>query len=246
MEELWKDIPGFEGWYQASNLGNIRSLDRGCNYKNTGDTALHKGKQLSGKTTNKGYKEVVLMVNGKHFYKRVHQLVALTFIPNPNNYPHINHINENKLDNRVENLEWCTPQLNMDAYYESRISVYQYNLSGELLKVWNSLTKAAKDVNGDKTGIHHCCVGKLSNGNNKKTYLGYIWSYTPLNKCELKERMTDNNLKGVQQFDLDGNLLHTYKSMTEAAKAVHCNSSAISMACSGLRNTIKGYIWKKN
>lgn len=245
MEEVWKDIPGFEGWYQASNLGHIRSVDRQCNYKNTGGTATHKGKVLSEKISNKGYKEVTLMINGKHYYKRVHQLIALTFIPNPNNYPHINHINENKLDNSVENLEWCTPQLNIEAYHKSRVRIYQYSMDGRLIKIWNSLTKAAKNVNGDKTGIYHCCVGKLSNGDLKKTYLGYIWSYIPLNENELKERITDYNLVRVQQFDLEGNLLHTYKSISEAAKAVHCSSSAISMACSGIRNSIKGYIWKK-
>ena len=100
MDEVWKDIPGFEGFYQASNLGSIRSLDRYLNYKNKGLT-LRKGKKLSLKTSSKGYLEVTLVINGKCYYKRVHQLVALTFIPNPNNYPYINHINEIKTDNRI-------------------------------------------------------------------------------------------------------------------------------------------------
>ena len=91
MEELWKDIPGFEGWYQASNIGRIRSLDRYVNYKSSGQ-AIRKGKILSPKTSNKGYKEVTLIKNGQYFYKRVHQLVALAFIPNPNSYSYINHI----------------------------------------------------------------------------------------------------------------------------------------------------------
>lgn len=246
VEEVWKDIPNFEEYYQASTIGRIRSKDRYTNYKNNGTLALRKGKLLSPKTTNKGYLEVGLTVNGKLYHKRVHQLIALTFIPNPNNFTQINHINENKTDNRVENLEWCTAKQNVEAYHESRTLIYQYSSKGELIKVWNSITKAAKSIGGDKTGIQHCCVGKLSNGALKKTYLGYIWSYKILNETELKHRITNNNVVKVQQFDLSDNLLNIYNSIAEAAKAVKCNPSAISMACSGIRKTIKGYKWKKN
>ena len=245
MEEVWKDIPGFEGWYQASNLGRIRSLDRYVNYKTSG-TALKKGKILKDKVSNKGYLEVTLVQNGRHCYKRVHQLVAASFIPNPYGYSCINHINENKFDNRADNLEWCTPQLNIDAYYKSRTKLYQYTLEGKLIKIWNSVSKAAKSIQGDKGGIHHCCAGKLSNGYSKKTYLGYIWSYIPLSAKELQKRLTNERLVQVVQLDLDGNILHYYSSTVEAAKAVGCNPSAITMAIKGMRKTIKGYQWKKN
>lgn len=245
-EEIWKDIPGFEGCYQASTLGKIRSLDRYTNYKDKGTIALKKGRILSPKISNKGYLEVVLVINGIKSYKRVHQLVAATFLPNPNSYPHINHINEIKTDNRIVNLEWCTPKQNIEAYNESRTIVYQYDLQGNFIKVWNSLTKAAKSVNGDKTGIHHCCVGKLSDGKSKKTYKGYIWTYESMTDEEKKSRTTNSNLTKVQQLDLEGNVLNTYNSTIEAAKAVGCNPSAITMACSGLRNIIKGYKWRKN
>lgn len=238
-EEIWKDIPGFEDWYQASNTGKIRSLDRYVNYKNIGK-AIRKGKILSPKTSNKGYLEVTLMINGKSYCKRVHQLVATAFIPNPNNYPYINHINEIKTDNRAVNLEWCTPKQNTEAYSCSRNIVYQYNLNGDLVKIWNSETRAAESVEGDKTGIQHCCIASL------KTYKGYIWSYTPITSADLEHRNTNDKLVKVEQLDLDGNVLNIYKSTVEAAKAVGCNPSAISMACSGLRNTIKGYKWKKN
>lgn len=246
MEELWKDIPDFEGYYQASNLGRIRSVDRYVKYKNTDGVALRKGKILSPKTSKKGYLETTLMKEGKNYYKRIHQLIASAFLPNPNNYPYINHINENKKDNRVENLEWCTPKYNTEVYHKSRIKLYQYTLDGELIEVWNSITKAAESLQGDKGGIHHCCVGRISNGNSKKTYLGYIWSYSPLSSDELQRRATNEGLVRVIQLDLNGNILRSYNSTTEAAKAVGCNPSAITMACNGLRKTIKGYQWRKN
>lgn len=237
--EVWKDIPGFEGLYQASNQGRIRSLDMRVRYKNPQFTALRKGRILSPKTTNRGYLEVVLMKNGVRHNKRVHQLVALTFIPNPNNYTSINHINEVKNDNAVENLEWCTQKYNNDAYYCQRVNIYQYNLQGDLIKIWHSITNAAKEIGGDKTGIQHCCGGSL------KTFMGYIWTYCPLSSSEFKRRTTNETLVEVLQLDLSGNIIATHKSTVDAAKAVGCNPSAITMACNGMRKTIKGYIWKR-
>lgn len=238
--EVWKDIPGFEGLYQASNQGRIKSLDMHVRYKNTQYTVLKKGKVLSPKTSNKGYLEVVLMKDGIRHNKCVHRLVAITFIPNPNGYKSINHINEIKTDNTIDNLEWCTQKYNNDAYYCQRTTVYQYDLQGNLLRIWHSITNAAKNIGGDKTGIQHCCSGSL------KTYMGYIWTYYPfLSSYELKLRTTNKTLVEVTQLDLNGNIIATFKSTTEAAKAVGCNPSAITMACNGLRKTIKGYIWKK-
>lgn len=103
MTEIWKDIEGYEGKYQVSNLGNVRSL----NYHRMGITKL-----LKTRKDKDGYNMAFLVRSG---YKRpfgVHRLVAQAFIPNPNNYPVVNHKNEIKDDNRVENLEWCTVRYN--------------------------------------------------------------------------------------------------------------------------------------
>lgn len=99
MDEIWKDIPGYEGKYEVSNLGNVRSL----NYNHTGEIKL-----LKQGTNKKGYKLVNLCKNGKQKCYLIHRLVAMTFIPNPNNLPIINHKDENKVNNNVKNLEWCT------------------------------------------------------------------------------------------------------------------------------------------
>lgn len=104
-KQIWKDIPGYEGKYQVSNTGRVRSL----NYGRTG-----KIKVLKQGTKDNGYKVVVIYKNGKRKKYLVHRLVAQAFIPNPNNYPIINHKDENKTNNAVWNLEWCTYEYNVN------------------------------------------------------------------------------------------------------------------------------------
>lgn len=103
MDEIWKDIEGYEGLYQVSNLGNVRSL----NYGRTGEIKL-----LNQYTNKKGYKHTSLSKNGKVKNHLIHRLVAIAFIPNPNNYKEVNHKDENPSNNNVKNLEWCTREYN--------------------------------------------------------------------------------------------------------------------------------------
>lgn len=113
MNEIWKDIPNFEGYYQASNLGRIKSVTRKAKVKIlNNDYRTVKGQLLSPAKTRDGYLKVSLSKNHKRYYFKVHRLVAITFIPNPNNYPCVNHIDENKLNNKIDNLEWCTIKYN--------------------------------------------------------------------------------------------------------------------------------------
>jgi hypothetical protein len=120
MQEIWRDVKGYEGFYMVSNLGRVKSLDRyvsrGCRYPNKFQYV--KGKILS---PNKGgsYLQVVLNKGGKSKPFLVHRLVAEAFIDNPNNYPCVNHIDENKKNNCVDNLEWCTYKYNNE--YNGRI-----------------------------------------------------------------------------------------------------------------------------
>jgi hypothetical protein len=116
MEEIWKDIIGYFGLYQISNLGNIKSLER---YRYNNLKYLQKEKHLSLIKNVYGYLQVNLCKYGKIKIFKVHRLVACAFISNPENKPEINHKNGIKIDNRVENLEWCTRSENEIHSYEN-------------------------------------------------------------------------------------------------------------------------------
>lgn len=120
MEEIWKDIPNFENYYEVSTLGNIKSKSR--NITNTlGRTYFYESKPLKTQIDRYGYVKVELNKNGKPYYFTIHRLVALTFIPNLKNLDQVNHINAIKTDNRVENLEWCNNQQNITHSWENNL-----------------------------------------------------------------------------------------------------------------------------
>ena len=110
MTEEWRDIPGYDGYYQVSNQGNVRSVDRYI--VDGGRTRLYRGKDIKQFLDHKGYKGVTLSKQGVLKRIVVHRLVAAAFIPNPHNLPEINHKDEQKCNNCVTNLEWCTTQYN--------------------------------------------------------------------------------------------------------------------------------------
>jgi len=187
MQEIWKDIKGFEGSYQVSNLGNIRSLTRKVNTFYGVRTV--KGKILKPLKTNTNYFRVDLKQNQKHNYLSIHKLVAETFIPNPNNYPVINHKDNNPLNNCLDNLEWCTQSYNVQYAYKNgnakpttgcfkkgniphnRKKVNQYSKDGKFLRTFISIKEAASSVDTVPSNINQCLSGST------KTAKGYIWRY---------------------------------------------------------------------
>lgn len=131
MIELWKDIKNYEGLYQVSNLGNVKSVDR---YVYAGDNSNHKYQHIKERNLklsggNK-YIQVRLCKNGKIKAFLVHRLVAEAFIPNPDNLPCINHKDENPKNNQAENLEWCTYKYNNE--YNGRIDKCKHKISQTL------------------------------------------------------------------------------------------------------------------
>ena len=117
IEEIWRPVVGYEGLYEVSSYGRVRSLDRYVEYSN-GRICLHKGKVLSPVKSNLGYLLVSLYLNKNMKIITVHKLVAQAFIENPDNLPEINHKDEDKTNNSVDNLEWCTRKYNIN--YGSR------------------------------------------------------------------------------------------------------------------------------
>ena len=111
-QEVWKPVVGLEGLYEVSNKGRVRSVDRDI-IRSDGRVQHKKGVVLKQFITNKGYPYVMVNKGYKQHLKTVHRLVAQAFIPNPSNYPVVNHKDENKTNNCVENLEWCTQSHNM-------------------------------------------------------------------------------------------------------------------------------------
>ena len=169
MEEIWKDIDGFEGLYQVSNFGNVMSL----NYGNRGYA-----KKLTPKCNNSGRLWVELLKGGKRKCMLVHRLVALAFIPNPNNFPQINHKDENPKNNFAFNLEWCTHAYNLSygtAQRRRAVSqckvVIQLDKNGAFIKRHLTLMDACRDTGINFQNISQCC------NNKRKTAGGYCWKF---------------------------------------------------------------------
>lgn len=175
MKEVWKDISGYEGLYQVSNFGNVKSLDRIVHRKTKPDYML-KGKILKSIDNGRGYKMVCFCKNGIVKKEYVHRIVAKAFIPNSNDLPEINHRDENTSNNHADNLEWCDRKSNMNYGNRAKkfgISRGKSVICCETQKVYYSCWEA-----GRQTGIRHndiwaCCQGYR----NKKTAGGFHWSY---------------------------------------------------------------------
>ena len=172
MEEIWKDIKDYEGLYQVSNLGNIKSLLR----KRVDRNQILQEKILTKYIKNNGYEVVTLFKNNKEKKCLIHRLVAQAFIKNPNNYKEINHKDENKLNNNVNNLEYCTRKYNCNYGARNKKhykKVKQYDLDGNFIKEWESIISIKKYFNKPNNcgDISSCLNGR------QKTAFGYIWKY---------------------------------------------------------------------
>lgn len=212
--EEWRPIKGFEGLYEVSNLGRVRSVDRITHYSD-GRIGRMYGKILSPTLAGGGYARVILVKDGKKYSKTVHRLVAEVFIPNPDNLPFIDHINCIRNDSRVENLRWCTPSGNN----QNPITNMRMSLSHKGKSMTKEAIEKAKATRNKKKGTEE--------------YRLFI---------ERKRRV--RFCKQVEQFDKQGNKIGEYFSASEAARKLGLGSTTISDAATGRLKTAGGYIWK--
>lgn len=180
--EEWKDIVGFDGQYQISNFGRVKSLK--CYFKSVGIRILRPSFDKDG------YVQVILVKGGQRFNRRIHQLVANAFIDNPENHPVPNHKKGIKTDNRASQLEWVTHSDNIKHSYEVLGRIGKTNMKGrigadhplskkliqksklgEVIATYNGTAEAARETGFGRKGIGKACQGI------KKSYKGFKWEY---------------------------------------------------------------------
>lgn len=187
MNEVWKDIKDFEGLYQISNFGRVRSLDRWVNNSSNGGYNL-KGRVLANKKGTNDYSLTCLSKEGKQYYFLVHRLVGLHFIEMPEHVKEsqrqeINHIDEDITNNHVDNLEWVTPKENMnhgtrverciEKFKETGFvkKVVQMDLEGNFIAEYESQIEASRQTGVRQGNISSAILGKY------KTAGGYKWKF---------------------------------------------------------------------
>lgn len=250
MEEEWRDIKWCE-WYQVSNLGRVRN---------------HDGRILSLREVNSGY--LVVLLKKYHKGRTVHRLVAETFIPNPYNKEQVNHIDGNKHNNCISNLEWCTPSENMQhaknilgiKYWRnnhgfpvgegnpSNKRIVQLDIRGNFIREWCSATEAARTLNIPQASISKCALtlgNHTHQGRNTFQSRGFKWmfldDYQKGVKCVPK---TDKRKKKIYQIDIKSNLVvSVYESATCAAKAMNVLQHSIEACARHTYKSIHGYKW---
>ena len=193
--EIWKDIKNYEGLYQISNLGRVKSLER--KVKNKNGYRVVNEKILKPILNNKGYYTYGLRKNSKLEQFLLHRLIGENFLENKNNYPCINHKDGNKLNNNIDNLEWCTYEHNVKEAFRLGLNTYtfqknfkhnywigkfgkehncsksvlQYDMNENLINEWDSITNASRETNINYYSISNNCRGK------QKQAGGFIWKF---------------------------------------------------------------------
>lgn len=248
--EQWKPVAGYEGYYEVSNAGVVRRI------VNARNNRVRAGHIMVPFLDRYGYLAYGLRgSSGSKKSHAAHRIVAEAFIPNALSLPQINHINEDKHDNRVENLEWCTAHYNKhhnDAPARRMKKIAQFDMHGDFMRYWDGAIQAGQELSIFRQSIAQCCNGKLRHSGGFKwrmydeahvlsdgtmEWYDVEWAKAPRGKCQ------------VIQMTLGGEHVATHKNATQASIAVSgtaSNHDHIYACCENKRacKTFGGYTWK--
>lgn len=215
--EQWKPIQGYEDRYAVSSKGRVMNLKT--------------GRVLKNRINTKGYRFITLCKgDGKPKQIGVHRLVAQAFIPNPLNLPQINHIDENKTNNNVENLEWVTASQNQrHSAHQQSCKINQYTLDGELIRTWGSAQEIKRELGFSAGNIIQCCKGNK----NYSHVGGFRWKYVDPSQQRKINRP-------VAALTKDGDLICEYKSAAEAARCLKIRDNSIHFCLNGKYKSTHG------
>ena len=236
MDEEWRAVKDYEGLYEVSNIGRIKSL----NYNGTGKEGL-----LKQQSNHKGYKTVMLRKDNKGKTFKVHRLVAEAFIPNPENKPQIDHINCIRDDNRVENLRWVTGKENMEnpLTKDKRKAIYSEETKKKMSEAKKGKShpvseETKKKMSESKKGENHPMYGKHHSEETRhamsESHKGRAFTE------EHRNKIGKSNSKMVYCIELD----KIFESATEASRELGIQQQGISCCCLGKRKTAGGYHWR--
>lgn len=244
--EVWKTYSDFN-WIQASNIGNIRTIDHYVKTKN--GLRFYKGHVLPQHRSKRGYLCVTFRANGKLFCRRVHRIVAACFLPNPLGLPEVNHIDCNPLNNNISNLEWCTHEQNIDyrekygtpAKYSTkalRRPVIAVSIKTQETLWFESQMKASRVL-----GISHQSINKVLIGKRKQTH-GYWFTDGKSEISKDKLRKINAGIlfrRGLIAVGIATREAYLFSSQKEAGRELGVNSSAINNVLKGRRRQSNGY-----
>ena len=248
--EEWKPITGYEGKYEVSNLGRIRSLDW-IMPSMLGYKKLHKGRILKPGINHHGYLHVVLTDDfGYHRTIIIHRLVAFAFVPGYKEGLVVNHKDENRRNNRADNLEWCTQLYNLeysDTLTSKKRKVYQYDRDGNFIAEHKCRDAVEKKFGASDHALFHTLYNR-----NFGLWHGFRWSFEKHEKVCLDQLNSQTNIHldlyfrhhVIIQYGDDGKEVERFRTARDAANKLHVSISAICRCCRGKTLHCAGYKWR--